>query len=70
MFSAFTCPARRISAAVKATGRPVRAAKRAASDAYVQGLLDNGGPSTDIFVDMLGKEKTTEYFKKYIFGTE
>ena len=47
-----------------------KAAKRAASDAYVQGLLDNGGPSTDIFVDMLGKEKTTEYFKKYIFGTE
>lgn len=45
-------------------------AKRAASDGYVQGLLDNGGPSTDIFVDMLGKEKTTEYFKKYIFGTE
>ena len=47
-----------------------KAAKRAASDAYVQGLLDNGGPSTDIFVKMLGKEKTTEYFKKYIFGTE
>ncbi len=46
-----------------------KAAKRAASDAYVQGLLDNGGPSTDIFVDMLGKEKTTEYFKKYIFAT-
>lgn len=45
-------------------------AKRIASDGYVQGLLDNGGPSTDIFVDMLGKEKTTEYFKKYIFGTE
>lgn len=45
-------------------------AKRAASDAYVQGLLDNGGPSTDVFVEMLGKEKTTEYFKKYIFGTE
>ncbi len=45
-------------------------AKRVASDGYVQGLLDNGGPSTDIFVDMLGKDKTTEYFKKYIFGTE
>ncbi len=45
-------------------------AKRAASDAYVQGLLDNGGPSTDIFVDMLGKEKTTQYFKNVIFGTE
>lgn len=44
-------------------------AKRAASDSYVQGLLDNGGPSTDIFVDMLGKEKTTDYFKKVIFGT-
>ena len=44
--------------------------KRISSDCYVQGLLDNGGPSTDIFVDMLGKEKTTEYFKKYIFGTE
>ena len=45
-------------------------AKCQASNEYVEGLLMNGGPSTDIFVDMLGKEKTTEYFKKYIFGTE
>ncbi len=43
--------------------------KRAKSDSYVQGLLDNGGPSTDQFVKMLGAEKTTEYFKKIIFGT-
>lgn len=46
-----------------------KAAKRALSDSYVQGLLDNGGPSTDQFVKMLGIERTTEYFKKIIFGT-
>ena len=46
-----------------------KAEKRALSDSYVQGLLDNGGPSTDQFVKMLGLEKTTEYFKKIIFGT-
>ncbi len=46
-----------------------KAEKCALSDSYVQGLLDNGGPSTDQFVKMLGIEKTTEYFKKIIFGT-
>lgn len=44
-------------------------AKRELSDAYVQGLLDNGGPSTDQFIKMIGAEKTTEYFKKIVFGT-
>lgn len=44
-------------------------AKRAKSAEYVNGLLTNGGPSTDQFVKMIGQEKTTEYFTKVIFGT-
>ena len=46
-----------------------KAAKRAKSAEYVNGLLSNGGPSTDQFVKMIGLEKTTEYFTKVIFGT-
>ena len=44
-------------------------AKRIKSEEYVNGLLSNGGPSTDQFVKMIGLEKTTEYFSKVIFGT-
>ncbi len=44
-------------------------AKRAKSHAYVEGLLSNGGPSTDQFVKMIGKEKTSEYFGNVIFGS-
>ncbi|MCQ2488763.1 MAG: hypothetical protein MJ143_05790 [Clostridia bacterium] len=44
-------------------------AKREASDAYVNGLLTQGGAATKVFFDTFGEEKTTEYFKKVIFGT-
>lgn len=37
---------------------------------YVDGLLNNGGPSTDAFVKAIGIEKTTILFKKYLFGVE
>ncbi len=37
--------------------------------AYSDGLLNNGGPSTDIFVKKFGKEFTTELFEKVLFGT-
>ena len=37
---------------------------------YVEGLLKNGGPSTDVFKKALGEEATAELFRKYLFGTE
>ena len=36
--------------------------------AYVNGLLEHGGPSTDVFKKSLGKEKTEKLFKKILFG--
>ena len=36
---------------------------------YVDGLLTNGGPSTDVFKKALGTEKTAELFKNILFGT-
>ncbi len=44
--------------------------KREKSHSYVDGLLSNGGPSTDQFIKLIGKEKTEEYFTKVIFGTK
>jgi hypothetical protein len=35
---------------------------------YVNGLLEKGGPSTDVFKKSLGDEKTTELFGKVLFG--
>jgi hypothetical protein len=43
-------------------------AKDAKSAVYVDGLLSNGGPSTDVFVKGIGKEKTTRLFKEILFG--
>jgi hypothetical protein len=37
---------------------------------YVEGLLKNGGPSTDVFKKALGVEKTAELFRKILFATE
>lgn len=37
---------------------------------YVQGLLSNGGPSTDFFLKKLKETKTRELFLKYLFGVE
>jgi hypothetical protein len=36
---------------------------------YVDGLLTNGGPSTDVFKKSLGVEKTTKLFREILFGT-
>ncbi len=44
------------------------AAKTAANRAYVDGLLQNGGPSTDLFVKKYGTEKTGRLFREYLFG--
>ncbi len=43
-------------------------AKAAKSAVYVDGLLSNGGPSTDVFIKGIGKEKTTRLFKEILFG--
>ena len=37
---------------------------------YVNGLLQHGGPSTDVFKKALGIEKTTLLFQNYLFGTK
>lgn len=42
--------------------------KKALHKKYVDGLLSRGGPSTDVFVKALGKEKTTDLFENYLFG--
>ena len=42
--------------------------KRSKVDAYVNGLLEHGGPSTDVFVKKLGKEKTEKLFREVLFG--
>lgn len=48
----------------------VRSEKLTCCDAYVQGLLDNGGAATDGYLKVYGYEKTSELFKKVMFGTE
>ena len=42
--------------------------KREKADAYINGLLEHGGPSTDVFVKNLGKEKTEKLFHEVLFG--
>ncbi len=53
------------------TAAPCEAApKREKASVYVEGLLKNGGPSTDVFKKGIGDEKTGELFRKVLFGTE
>ena len=35
---------------------------------YVNGLLANGGPSTDVFKKPLGDEVTAKLFRNVLFG--
>ena len=46
------------------------APKREKASVYVEGLLANGGPSTDVFKKGIGAEKTAELFRKVLFATE
>ena len=46
---------------------PVRKMEKAS--VYVEGLLENGGPSTDVFRKGLGEEKTADLFRRILFGT-
>ena len=43
--------------------------KKEKASVYVEGLLKNGGPSTDVFKKALGDEATRELFRNYLFGT-
>ena len=44
--------------------------KREKAGVYVEGLLKNGGPSTDVFKKGIGEEKTAELFRKLLFATQ
>lgn len=44
------------------------AAKKVKTDAYRDGLLEHGGPATDAFLKVWGKERTGELFSKVLFG--
>ncbi len=43
--------------------------KRRKAAVYVEGLLQNGGPSTDVFKKSLGEESTAKLFREILFGT-
>ena len=55
---------------VKAPAVTDASAKQKKASRYVNGLLEHGGPSTDVFKKALGVEKTTELFEKHLFGTK
>ena len=46
------------------------AKKQAKAAYYVNGLLEKGGPSTDVFKKSLGEDVTTTLFRKILFGTD
>jgi len=54
----------------KAAGPCSAAAKREKASVYVEGLLSNGGPSTDVFMKAMGPEQTARLFRLVLFGTE
>jgi len=45
-------------------------AKAQKASYYVNGLLEKGGPSTDVFKKALGEEMTTKLFREILFGTK
>lgn len=47
-----------------------KAQKLPVVEEYTNGLVDQGGVSTDIFVRALGEEKTRDFFEKVLFGTQ
>ena len=59
-----------IAAAKPALDEESAAAKRDKAAAYVNGLLERGGPSTDAFKKSIGEERTRYLFSKIVFGTE
>lgn len=47
-----------------------KAAKQEKAKVYVNGLLEKGGPSTDVFKKSIGEAKTRELFENILFGTK
>ena len=56
----------RLTAAAPACSREE---KKKAASAYTEGLLKNGGASTDVFLKAKGKEFTQGLFRQALFGT-
>lgn len=55
---------------ISVANAPDKSKKAERSALYVNGLLEQGGPSTDVFKKALGEEKTARLFKNVLFGTE
>ena len=47
-----------------------KAAKQDKASVYVNGLIEKGGPSTDVFKKAIGVEKTRTLFENILFGTK
>ncbi len=47
-----------------------KATKQDKARVYVNGLIEKGGPSTDVFKGAIGEEKTRILFENILFGTE
>ena len=47
-----------------------RAAKQKKTDVYVGGLIEKGGPSTDVFKKSIGDVLTKQLFEEILFGTK
>lgn len=47
-----------------------RTTKIAVTKEYTEGLISNGGVSTDVFKAQLGEDTTRDFFDKVMFGTE
>lgn len=54
----------------RAAGECEAAPKREKASVYVEGLLRNGGPSTDVFMKAIGPEKTGDLFRRILFATQ
>ena len=54
----------------KVAGEEDKLEKQRKASVYVEGLLENGGPSTDVFVKGLGHERTARLFRHILFGTQ
>ena len=46
-----------------------KSAKQEKAKVYVGGLIEKGGPSTDVFKKSIGEAKTRELFENILFGT-
>lgn len=55
-------------AAAVAADEDGQAIKQKKASDYVNGLLKNGGPATDVFKKSLGEEKTAELLERILFG--